>query len=85
MSRGFRSADATQEMSERAAADLLQRVREEGAAQARRAAQRREQGRQGTCEDCGRRIEAQRLRFLPDATRCVGCQSLRDRAAHRSR
>lgn len=30
--------------------------------------------REGTCADCGDRIAPARLKALPDATRCVGCQ-----------
>ena len=79
MSRGFRSADVTQELSERAAADLLERVRQEEAEQAEHAAELREQGRSGCCEDCGGAIGAERLEFLPNATRCVNCQAAHDR------
>ena len=31
-------------------------------------------GSYGSCEDCSRPIEADRLRVLPEATRCVNCQ-----------
>ena len=79
MSRGFRSADVTSELSEKAAADLLDRVREEEAARARHAAERRASGGYGICEDCGGAIGAERLEFVPDATRCVSCQSAHDR------
>lgn len=74
MSRGFRSADVTSELSERAASELLERVRQEDAEQARHAAERRAAGQTGVCEDCGAAIELERLEFLPDATRCVACQ-----------
>ena len=74
MSRGFRNADVTSELSERAAADLVERVRQEDAAQAQHAAERRAEGKQDVCEDCGNPIEPARLEVLPDATRCVGCQ-----------
>jgi RNA polymerase-binding transcription factor len=79
VSRGFRSADVTAELSEQAAADLLERVREEEAAQARHAAERRAAGGYGVCEDCGGTIGAERLQFVPDATRCISCQAARDR------
>lgn len=79
MSRGFRSADVTLELSTQAAAEALERIQEEDAAQAKHAAARRAAGQQGVCEDCGGSIEPERLRFLPDATRCVGCQSRRKR------
>lgn len=79
MSRGFRNADVTAELSEQAAADLLARVREEEAEQAKHAAELRAAGRQGICEDCGAAIEPERLEFLPDATRCVACQARQER------
>lgn len=78
MSRGFRSADVTSELSEKAAAELLERVREEDAARARHAAERRAAGVHDVCEDCGGAIGAERLEFVPDATRCVNCQSAYD-------
>jgi len=31
-------------------------------------------GSYGRCEDCSRPIEADRLRVLPEATRCVDCE-----------
>lgn len=31
-------------------------------------------GSYGICEDCSRPIDAERLRVLPEATRCVDCQ-----------
>ena len=79
MSRGFRSADVTLELSAQAAADVLNRVREEKATQARHAAERRGQGQHGICEDCGGAIEPERIEFLPDATTCVTCQAQRER------
>lgn len=32
-------------------------------------------GRYGACEDCGEEINAKRLKALPFATRCLGCQA----------
>ena len=83
MSRGFRSADVTQELSEQAAAALLERIHQEESAQADHAALRRAQGLGAVCEDCGGPIEPERLQFLPDATRCVGCQARRERGPAR--
>jgi phage/conjugal plasmid C-4 type zinc finger TraR family protein len=39
------------------------------------ALERARAGAYGVCEDCGQAIEPERLHFLPEATRCVGCQS----------
>jgi DnaK suppressor protein len=38
-----------------------------------------EQGRYGECEDCGSEIAIDRLKALPFATRCVECQTKRNR------
>ena len=38
-------------------------------------------GTYGSCEDCSRHIAAERLRILPEATRCVDCQTRRDRSS----
>ena len=40
---------------------------------------RLEQGRYGLCEDCGQEIAIERLEALPFATRCVDCQTTRNR------
>jgi DnaK suppressor protein len=39
-----------------------------------------EAGRYGTCERCGDAISMERLEFLPYATQCIDCQSLREQA-----
>jgi DnaK suppressor protein len=75
MSRGFRNSDETQALSEQATTgaieDVLEREREEAA----HAAERRAQGGYGICEDCGTKIDPERLAVLPSATRCVSCQA----------
>ena len=37
-------------------------------------------GTYGYCEDCGVRIDAERLDFQPEATRCVRCQTRHEQA-----
>ncbi len=44
-----------------------------------RALSRLEQGRYGVCEDCGEEIPFERLRLVPFAVCCVGCQQARNR------
>jgi len=39
------------------------------------------EGIYGLCEDCGSRIPLRRLRAIPTATLCVGCQERREAAA----
>ena len=38
-------------------------------------------GRYGICEDCREDIPAERMEFLPETTRCVHCQAVKDRRA----
>ena len=44
------------------------------------ALERIEDGEFGECETCGEQIPVERLKIRPFATRCVPCQSLRERA-----
>lgn len=75
MSRGFRDADATQQISGREADQAIQRVRSASDLQARHAAELRDQGSYGMCESCGRPIGEERLAAVPEATRCITCQA----------
>lgn len=43
------------------------------------ALRRIQEGTYGLCIDCGKRIPAARLAIKPEATRCVACQSERER------
>lgn len=47
--------------------------------QIERALERVRSGGYGLCEDCGEPITPERLEWQPEATRCVGCQAVRDR------
>lgn len=75
MSRGFRNADSTQDMSEKATADQINAILERDRLQASEAEQRRVRGGHGICETCGRAIGDERMAALPTATRCIRCQS----------
>ena len=71
MSRGFRDADTTQAMSNRAVAAAIDKILH----------QDREQGVQaehgdGRCLDCRKEIGAARLAAIPSAVRCVRCQAV---------
>lgn len=46
---------------------------------ARRALARLEAGEYGYCEDCGGRIPQERLAAIPEATRCIECQTASER------
>lgn len=46
-----------------------------------RALERMAAGEYGDCEDCGEAIAARRLKVMPDAEHCIGCQERIERAA----
>jgi DnaK suppressor protein len=58
-----------------AALDALRRQRAEVLA----ALERAQRGTYGKCVDCGLPVPEGRLEARPEASRCVGCQSKRDR------
>lgn len=68
MSRGFRDADETQALSDRAVANEIERILERGRASSTSA------GADGLCHDCGEGIGDERLAAVPSAERCVKCQ-----------
>lgn len=69
MSRGFRDADTTQAMSDKAIASAIDRLLEPDADAPGGAAS------DGRCVDCGQDIGAERLAAVPGAVRCVSCQA----------
>ena len=75
MSRGFRDADATQQMSGLETDEAIQRARSASELQARHAAELRDQGAYGVYESCGGPIGEERLAAVPEATRCISCQA----------
>jgi RNA polymerase-binding transcription factor len=62
-------------MIDRVSTEAMLRLLAENREQVERAFERLQVGLYGYCEDCGRRIPEERLRFRPEATRCVECQS----------
>jgi DnaK suppressor protein len=76
MSKGFREPDFAQVVTDRVTTDTIQRVLEQDVAQAEHARELFARGGFGICEDCSRQIAPERLEALPDATRCVRCQSI---------
>jgi DnaK suppressor protein len=79
MSKGFGESDFAQIQSDRATSEGVKRLLDENRRQAQRATSRRAEGEYGICEDCGTTISAERLTFLPEATRCVSCQTRQER------
>jgi DnaK suppressor protein len=75
VSRGFRDADTSQRMSAEETDEAIRRVRAVAEEQARHAADLRDRGSYGSCEECGRPIGEDRLAAVPEATRCLSCQS----------
>jgi len=80
MSKGFGESDFAQVLSDRATTESVQRLLDASRLQAERATSRKATGEYGVCEDCGQKISEERLKFLPEATRCVVCQSQQERA-----
>jgi phage/conjugal plasmid C-4 type zinc finger TraR family protein len=79
MSKGFGESDFAQILSDKATTESVQRLLDENRLQAERASSRKATGEYGVCEDCGQKISAERLEFLPEATRCVQCQARQER------
>jgi phage/conjugal plasmid C-4 type zinc finger TraR family protein len=79
VSKGFGESDFAQVQNERATSESVQRLLDENRRQAEHATTLRAQGVYGICEDCGQAISAERLEFLPEATRCVTCQARNER------
>ncbi|MGA7910027.1 MAG: TraR/DksA C4-type zinc finger protein [Candidatus Dormiibacterota bacterium] len=75
MSRGFRDADSTQDLSEKATLGTIEEILVRDREQEQHAAERRAHGAYGKCEDCGKDIGAERLEALPSSTRCMSCQA----------
>jgi DnaK suppressor protein len=62
-------------MIDRVSTEAMLRLLAENREQVERALERLQVGLYCYCEDCGRRIPEELLRFRPEATRCVDCQS----------
>jgi DnaK suppressor protein len=75
MSRGFRDADTSQQMSAQETSEAIRHVQAAAEEQAQHAADVRDQGGYGKCEVCGGEIGEERLAAVPDATRCISCQT----------
>jgi DnaK suppressor protein len=75
VSKGFREPDFAQVVTDRATSETIHRILEQDAEQAEHALDRRKQGVYGVCEGCGEKIDPDRLAILPEATRCMPCQS----------
>ena len=68
--------------TDRASAEAMLRLLAENLEQVERALGRLQRALYGFCEDCSRRIPDERLRFRPEATRCVDCQARIDALQH---
>ena len=76
--------DLAQALSDRETSDILVHLLDQNREQVERALERLAEGKYGECEDCGATIPTERLRFRPEATRCVACQARWDRLNRRS-
>lgn len=68
------TTDSVQAVHARHTAEALRQVLIEKQLVVAHALEQIAAGSYGSCEDCSRPIEADRLRVLPEATRCVDCQ-----------
>jgi DnaK suppressor protein len=84
LTRDYEDTDFAQVMSDREVNDRLVQLLSENREQVERALSRLAEGKYGECEDCSARIPTERLRFRPEATRCVDCQGRWDRLNRRS-
>jgi DnaK suppressor protein len=75
MSRGFGDSDFAQVQADLATHHSIERLLEQDREQAEHARELQAKGAYGVCEDCGSKIAPERLEALPEATRCIRCQS----------
>ena len=73
--------ERAQAQQARDTAQALQRVMLEQQHVVAHAIEQMAAGTYGACEECSRPIVAERLRILPEATRCVDCQRRRDHSS----
>ncbi|HUP28034.1 MAG TPA: TraR/DksA C4-type zinc finger protein [Chloroflexia bacterium] len=72
-------ADDANETSEQATMLTLQQTASRQMAHVDEALARIEEGKYGTCSNCGKPINPDRLEALPFSTLCMDCQNLSDR------
>jgi DnaK suppressor protein len=84
VTRDYEDTDFAQALSDREINDTLVQLLSENREQVERALERLADGLYGTCEDCGAEIPTERLKFRPEATRCVACQGRWDRINRRT-
>jgi DnaK suppressor protein len=84
VTRDYEDTDFAQALSDREISDTLVQLLSENREQVERALERLSDGLYGTCEDCGAEIPTERLKFRPEATRCVACQGRWDRINRRT-
>ena len=72
-------ADAGSNLSETERTEAVISVAKQQLAEVLGALQRLDDGRYGTCADCGKPVPEGRLDAKPEAARCVACQGKRDR------
>jgi len=84
MTHDYEDTDFAQALSDREINDTLVHLLSENREQVERALDRLSAGKYGICEDCDEAIATERLKFRPEATRCVGCQARWDRVNRRS-
>jgi RNA polymerase-binding transcription factor len=84
ITRDYDDADFAQALADRENNETLIHLLGQNREQVERALERLADGSYGYCEDCGEKIAAERLKFRPESTRCVDCQSRWDRLNRRT-
>lgn len=84
VTRDYEDTDFAAVLNDREINDTLVRLLDQNREQVERALERIAEGKYGECEDCNATIPTERLRFRPEATRCVDCQGRWDRVNQRS-
>lgn len=84
LTRDYEDTDFAQRMGDREVNDRLVQRLSDNREQVEHALSRLAEGKYGECVVCGCRIPPERLRFYPEATRCVDCQDRLDRLNQRT-
>ena len=72
-------ADVADQTFQREMDATIEKIVEQDEQQVQEALARQAAGTYGICENCGRRIDPERLKARPEATLCIDCQRERER------
>ncbi len=72
--------DLAEALAEADQSQLISELIDDHQREVERALELAREGRYGLCEDCGQAIPPERLRFRPESTRCLDCQTAFERS-----